>query len=380
MKFNIELFSEDMAEALPTNAVNVPQETQNCETIFITFLTLVLPVLKIFVLDRMVAFCKNQLRWRTSEPNHNEVCKGLMSTVMKQNFDTLENCSDWRVLFTIISRANCFSREEPELAKILKEAGNITAHTQIIQFNKEYTNSVLDNIEKMFEIIPLDTESQIRDLKQVKKYGAQALLQKRGNQQITAIRKSLERANSQIPPTLKASIEDSLRGEGKTLEEVEVFERNMSKEWPRIPAIEEIVCHELNLRSLRGNTAGLQSLISTKTPKMKTREHLGFSFKIHMEPFEKGATRLAFRGRFCSPRQTCYYFAGLTEVVVKTSQQEARPFQKVHIYADELANEWNKLREREELLFVWILSVQLPGFERTQTMEPYLDKKQYKKW
>ena len=101
---------------------------------------------------------------------------------------------------------------------------------QTDHLNNEYTRSVLDTVEKLFKIIAHDTESQIRDLQQVKKYGAQALLQKRGNQQITAIRRSLERANSEIHPTLQASIEDSLRGEEKSLEEVEVFEKDMGKE------------------------------------------------------------------------------------------------------------------------------------------------------
>ena len=384
-----KLISEYMAEALPSYVVDVPQETQNCETIFITFLTLVLPVLKIYVLERMVAFCKNQkelLRYNSSEPNHNELAKWFLSSPpMRQNFDTLENCTDCRVLLTIISGADCcFSTELAEIAKKLKETGNITAHTQTIHLNNEYTESVLDAIEKMFEIIPYDTQSQIRDLQQVKKYGAQALLQKRGNQQITAIRKSLQRANSQIQPTLKASIEDSLRGEERSLEKVEVFERNMSKEWPKIPAIETIVCWELDLISLRGNAAGLQSLIATKTPKTKTTTYSGYLFKIYMDPFEKESTRLAFRGRFCSPRQTCHYFRHLADVVVKTSAQlapqEAFHFQKVHIYANEFAKEWNALRRREELLFLWIVSVKLPGFEGTQTMEPYLDKKQYRKW
>ena len=360
-----------MAEALLTNPADVTKEAQNCETIFISFLTLVLPVLKNYVLDKMVTF------WPS---NYSVVVKRFLSPVMKQNFDTLENCSDCRILLTIISRAGCFSSEEARIAEILKETMNFTAHTQIIHFDKEYTNSVLDTIEKMFKIIPHDTRSQIRDLRQVKRYGAQALLQKRSNQQITAIRKSLERENSKIHPTLKASIEDSLRGEGKIIEKIEVFERNMSKEWPRIPAIETIVCWELELFSLRGNAAGLQSLISTKTPKMKRTQQLGYSFKIHREPFEKGSTRLAFRGQFWSPRQTCNYFSNFAEVVVKTSQQEVFHFQKVHIYADELAKEWNQLRGEEQLLFLWILSVELPEFEGTQTMEPYLDKKQYNKW
>ena len=182
-----------MAEAFPTYAVEVSQGTQNCETIFVTFLTLVLPVLKVYVLDRMVAFCKSQktLLRCSYEPNHNEVSKCFLSTVMKQNFDTLENCSDVRVLLTIISRVECFSPEEAKIAKILKETVNRIAHMQTDHLNNEYTRSVLDTVEKLFKIIAHDTESQIRDLQQVKKYGAQALLQKRGNQQITAIRKSL---------------------------------------------------------------------------------------------------------------------------------------------------------------------------------------------
>ena len=91
----------------------------------------------------------------------------------------------------------------------------------------------------------------------------------------------------------------------------------MSKQWPKIPEIETILCLELDLISHRGNAAGLQSLISTKTPKTKTRTYFGHSIKIYMKSFANGATRLAFRGQFCSPYQTCIYFKQLQKWLLK---------------------------------------------------------------
>ena len=75
--------------------------------------------------------------------------------------------------------------------------------------------------------------------------------------------------------------------------------------------------------------------------------------------------------------QTSHYFWDSPEVVVKVSSQEASTFQRVHIYAQAFADEWNGLRGREEIDFNWIVSVNLPDFEGTQTIEPYLNKKLY---
>ena len=61
-------------------------------------------------------------------------------------------------------------------------------------------------------------------------------------------------------------------------------------------------------------------------------------------------------------------------MVVKVSSEEASPFQRVHIYAQAFADEWNGLRGREEIEFNWIVSVNLPEFEGTQTTEPYLNR------
>ena len=43
-------------------------------------------------------------------------------------------------------------------------------------------------------------------------------------------------------------------------------------------------------------------------------------------------------------------------------------------------DKWNGLRGKEEIDFNWIVSVNLPDFEGTQTIEPYLNKKLYQKW
>ena len=113
----------------------------------------------------------------------------------------------------------------------------------------------------------------------------------------------------------------------------------------------------------------------------KSTDVFGYEFKIAKDPFSKGATRLAYRGHFdISWAQVSDYFRDSPEVVVKVSSEDASTYQRVHIYAHEFAEEWNKMREHKEISFNWILSVNLSGFEGTQTIEPYLNRKQYKKW
>ena len=356
------------------------QEQQNCETIIITFLQLVLPALQIYVVKKIAESSPAKIECDCPKC----VARLYLPPAMKRNFDTLVSCSDYRILLTIMSRAPCFSSKEAELAKMLKETGNFAAHTDIMKFDNDYTNKVLETIETMFEVIPEDTQNYIRDLQQVKKYGLQALLQKRSGQQITAIRRSLDRAYSTlklIPPSLKASIEASLRSDEEHLKDIEVKDRKMSKIWPKLPVIDNIVCFELDLVSRRGNIAGLRSLITKKNPKTIATQLLGSSFKICREPFEKGSTRLAFRGLFENAQnQTSEYFKHHPAVVVKRSKQDAVHFQKVHIYAHEFAKEWNKLRGKKEIIFLWIVSAKIPGFRGKQTIEPYLNKKYYMKW
>ena len=116
-------------------------------------------------------------------------------------------------------------------------------------------------------------------------------------------------------------------------------------------------------------------------PKTKSQLELGKCFKISKDPFDKGSSRLAYRGHFENAKnQPCDYFRDSPEVVVKVSSEDASTFQKAHIYAHEFAEEWNKMRGRDEISFNWIVSVNLPGFEGTQTIEPYLNRKNYKKW
>ena len=226
------------------------------------------------------------------------------------------------------------------------------------------------------KIIPEDTQNQLRDLQQVKKYGWQAWLQNRSGQEITALRKSLEDVWSTIP-SLRASIEATLIGEEDKLKAIEVVERKMGGQWQKFPEVDEIVCTELELKS----AAGLQSIISTNKPKLRSTEVLGYRFKIAKEPFSKGTSRLAYRGHFVDAEiQEDDYFKDSPEVVVKVSSEDASTFQRVHIYAHEFAERWNELRDTDEISFNWILSVKLPGFQGTQTIEPYLNRKLYRKW
>jgi len=318
--------------------------------------------------------------------NHSELAKLYLSQLQLVNFTSLEECSDVRILLTIMAEAKsmpeaeCFTDEEVDLAGKLKASFNDTAHTQISKFTKQYTLDVLDNLEKLFQIIPEDTQNlkQVkRDLQQVKKYGCQALLQNRSGQEITALKKSLEG----VLPSLKATIEATLRGEEDKLKDIEVVERKMGGLWQKLPPVDEIVCTELELVSQKGNASSLQSIISTNKPKTKSTDVFGYEFKVAKDPFSKGTTRLAYRGHFeFNLVQLSDYFRDSPEVVVKVSSEDATTYQKVHIYAHAFAEEWNKMREQKEISFSWILSVKLPGFEGTQTIEPYLNRKQYKKW
>ena len=148
--------------------------------------------------------------------------------------------------------------------------------------------------------------------------------------------------------------------------------------WQKLPQVDEIECTELEVK---GNAASLKSITSTNKPKTKSKPVLGKSFKISKDPFDKGTSRLAYRGHFEEAlNQPCDYFRDSPEVVVKISSEDASTFQRAHIYAHAFAEEWNKMRGRREITFNWIVSVKLPGFEGTQTIEPYLNRKQYQKW
>ena len=398
--------------------------SQNCICVHIAFVELLLPVLRVYVDHKMKVFflklfpsqvhksaergvqkkakkkkltkdpmrvLQLQLPWRKAKnerlklSNHSELAKLYLSQLQLINFTSLEKCTDVRVLLTIMAEArNCFTDEEGDLAGKLKGSGNDTAHTQISKFTKQYTLDVLDSLEKLFQMVPEDTKNlqqAKRYLQQVKKYGCRALLQNRSGEEITALKKSLEDVWSSIHPSLKASIEATLRGEEDTLKDIEVVERKMGGLWKELPQVDEIVCTELELVSQKGNAASLKSITSTNKPKTKSQLVLGKSFKISKDPFDKGTSRLAYRGHFEDAlNQPSDYFRDSPEVVVKVSSEEASTFQRAHIYAHEFAEEWNKMRERREISFNWIVSVNLPGFEGTQTIEPYLNRKQYKKW
>ena len=408
-------------------------QTQNCICIHIAFVELLLPILQIYVNHKMKMFFlklfpsqvhmsaekkaqrkskkkrskkkivtdplrvlqlqlpqKKATKGQLKLSNHSELAKLFLSQLQLISFTSLEKCSDVRILLTIMAEAKsmpeaeCFTDEEADLGGKLKGSFNDTSHTQISKFTKQYTLDVLDNLEKLFQIIPEDTQNlqqAKRGLQQVKRYGCQALLQNRSGQEITALKKSLEGVLLNIHPSLKASIEATLRGEEDKLKDIEVVEKKMGGLWKELPAVVEIVCTELELVSQKGNAASLQSIISTNRPKTKSTEVFGYQFKIAKDPFSKGATRLAYRGHFeFSLVQPNDYFRDSPEVVVKVSSEDASTYQRVHIYAHEFAEEWNKMREQKEISFNWILSVKLSGFEGTQTIEPYLNRKQYKKW
>ena len=397
--------------------------SDNCTAIFATFLNLLLPVLQPYVNLRMKNFYmsggaqtsisgegphvdksakikgtkgiiskdsvqilqkkatqkgkKQQSKLQSKPSSHNELAKQYLSPQQSKNFKGFDQCSDVRVFLTIMAGAECFTAEEADLAGKLKESGNVTAH-DVDKFTKQYTLDALEALEELLRIIPEDTQNQLRDLQQVKKYGWQAWLQNRSGQEITALRKSLEDICSSIP-SLKASIDATLKGEEDKLKDIEVVEKKMK--WQKLPELDKIVCTELELVSLRGNSAGLQSIIATNKPKTKSTEMAGYGFKIAKDPFSKGTSRLAYRGHFEDIwTQDSDYFRDSPEVVVKVSSEDASTFQRVHFYAHEFAEEWNTIRGGEEIIFSRIVSVKLPGFEGTQTIEPYLNRKLYRKW
>ena len=416
-------------ESQPSSSSHFGDPSKNCICIHVAFVELLLPVLQFYVNHKMRDFFLNLLpsqahmtaekeiqkkakkkmskkKKMENDPlrvlqlqllmkkagkakkghqmklsSHSDFAKLYLSKMQLVNFTSLEKCSDVRILLTIMAEVEYFSDEENDLAGKLKGSYHNTAHTQISKFTKQYTRDVLDNLEKLFQVIPNDTkvlEQVKRDLQQVKKYGSQALLQNRTEQEITALRNSLL---SNVPPSLKASIEATFRDQEDILKNIEVVEKKMAGLWQKLPEIGEIFCTELELVSLKGNAANLKSIISTNKPKTKLVPLSGKSFKISKDPFDKGTSRLAYRGHFEDAlNQPSDYFRDSPEVVVKVSSEDASTFQRAHIYAHEFAEEWNKMRDRREISFNWIVSVNLPGFEGTQTIEPYLNRKQYKKW
>ena len=391
----------------------IDQESLNCGTISLTFLLVVLPVLKSYVLDKMKhyyeEFKKGPLQVRQpshkkslkdrlpTDPrrtsvklnipttqitiqDHNELAKLYLTPLQLKSFQTLDNCDDYGILLSIMS-AGCFGDNEANLAQNLRGVRNYTAHTQIAEFTNEYTQDVLINIEKLLLILSMDTKNQRRDLQQVKKFGSLALLLNRTGQQITAIRKSLERYGSIIHTSVRASIESTLTKHEQDWEDIELTEQKMGGKWAKLPYIFQLPCEELSLVTLKGKSAGLQSLISAKHPKTKTTSVVGFTFKIADLPFDKGTSRLAYRGHFDDAwMQIDNLFKDFPEVVIKVSSEDASVFQKVHLYAEIFAEEWNQMRGKDEIIFINIRSVKLQRFEGTQTIEPYLNRKLYKKW
>ena len=392
----------------------ITKPVQNLTAVYTTFLLLVLPKLKEHVSTSLKSYFyilkqnpynvrqanhKKPLSKRLSNdpkkvtttfrflpnqktiPDQNELAKLYLSPQQQKDFDTIENCTDVRVLLTILAKAGCFSDLEAEVGMNLKGYGNLTAHTQIVEFTDENTTTVLDNIEKLLELLPSDTKNEIRDLQQVKKYGAEAVLTNRTGQQITAIRQSLERLGSGLDASVKASIEATITEQQLKIADVKLSEIKMGGRWPKLAATNFITCTSLDLVSYSGSSSGLQSLISDNNPKFEKSDCLGIQFKIAEMPFAKGSSRIAYRGHFDYPDdQMSEDFKKWPEVVIKVSMEEAQQFLKIQLYADIFADEWNKLREKDEIIFLWIYMVSLPNFEGSQTLEPCLNRKLYRKW
>jgi len=391
----------------------IDQESLNCGAVFITFLSVVLPVLKPYVLDKMKHYYSELKKppIEVRQPNHklslkdrlptdphrssvrfnipitqktiqdhNELAILYLSAAQRMSFNSLDDCNDYRILLTLMS-AGCFSDQEAMITKTLRNIGNYAAHTQVGQFSNDDTKKILDDIEELLLHIPLDTRNQRRDLQQVKKYGALALLMKRTGQQITAIRRSLERAGLCMHPSVRASIQATLTSEEAKFENIELSEKNMKGKWKKIILMDGIFCEEIGLVSLKGSIAGLQSILSTTTPKTQTNVVIGKNFRVCELPFAKGTSRLAYRGRFDNTgEQDVKDFKLWAEVVIKVSKDDATNFLKMHNYATAFADEWTKIRGEEEIRFLWIKIVELPQFEGRQTMEPCLNRKLYKKW
>ena len=374
-------------------------QTLNCFCIHIALQLLLLPVLQVYVNLKMRINCRQLNAQQTVKnkrskkkktvqkvkegeikfSNQSELAKLYLSPMQQLNFSKLEKCSDVRLLLTIMERAPCFNDEESDLAGKLKKSGNETAHNQADQFTKKYTLHVLDLLEKTFQVVPDSTknlEEGMRGLQQVKKHGLRALIKNRTIQEISTLIRSLDGMH----PSMKATLEATFAGREETLMDIEVVEKKMGGQWQKRPQMDRILCTELEL-FFQDHISCLQKLLSEDGPQIKLNKFYGVSFKIAKDPFSKGTSRLAYRGHFEKVwGQTSHYFWDSPEVVVKVSSQEASTFQRVHIYAQAFADEWNGLRGREEIDFNWIVSVNLPDFEGTQTIEPYLNKKLYQKW
>ena len=380
------------------------KETQNCQTIATTFLLLVLPLLKQRVLhlidfftflksspynvrqtnykqtlnERLPQFFKLPTDERTLE-NHNELARVHLSPMQQQNFTTIEECTDIRVLLTIITKTKCFPSVEVQRAQKLKDPVNKFAHNQVSKFSSDVTQQILQDIEDLFLSLPMNTEQEMRDLKQVKKYGSIALLLNRTGQQITEIRNSLEKSGLALDSSIRASIQATLTREEVKQVEIQLDETKMGGRWSKLPLLDLFTCVSFRPVSNTGNTGSLQSIISRKSPKYNKETGIGFDFKIAELPFAKGTSRVAYRGHF-EPNQLQPEFYNCTEVVVKVSSQDASVFLEVDLYANAFAEEFSKLYEGPRINFSWIKMLKLDKFDGPQTIEPYLNRKMYRKW
>jgi len=225
------------------NPSPLEDQSQNCIGIFQTFITLLLPVLQnhvdlmmnIYLLAHYegrspISFIGSQtyikirkmmvimhhegrslppidlimqlhpcLKKKDQLTNRNALAQRHIPRISKEHFESIETCTDVRVLLTIIAKGEIFTAEEAHIAKKLKKAANDMAHTQIGKFTKEYTFDALETLERLLQVVPENTQEQMRDIQQLKKYGWQASLQNRSGQETTVLGKSLEYVSSNIP-------------------------------------------------------------------------------------------------------------------------------------------------------------------------------------
>jgi hypothetical protein len=304
----------------------------------------------------------------------------------------------------------------------LKLIRNELAHQTT--FLESYTKSALSRIEEFLRLMKTDTSSHRRNLKQLKKYGLQLVMERCKGTQWTALKETILSENSSLGATID-SLEEQERQKVR-VDEIEVNDLKMSGMWSRLPVISNYEAYPGFTREhpfIKKNDIELSNTLVCRVGKFDaidsvasilsrakqfnedfvtstTQSTFGLCFKMAQEPFAKGASRYAYRGHF-DKNQKFSEFRENSEVVIKLlPQSQNNPFEAhkilfLHHCGKVLSSLWNnkfkssEVYDGEQIVFNTILRVQLPpldiqGFEDKKnhnvTLEPYINKKMYHKW
>ena len=379
-------------------------DAENMATVLLGFMDILLPPLRTMVRNSMeVYFHQHQWQSLREDPikksrlnfrrNITAVGPDELAFLFLDPNDQCNNegmnvgdCEDIRVLLKIIVKAGCFTDEESQLAKKLKEYRNHAAHQT--HFSKESKKIILDDILAMLEMMKsnhgIDTTSYQRKQKQLRKFGARHYLKKNKNQnQLSSLRSSVS-SSSDVDGTLVANLIDC------TLTDVRREERENKRsaiqtanQWAALNVEKPmLVTHQYIFKSNKGKRANLDSLLRTSKQKHSKELFVGKNFKMmSVNKFAEGSSRVAYRGQFHGP-QTNPWFDDNPEVVLKKSfklGQNTTEIIKTRYFSSVLVDRFNPIVSKRTSLKITLLDL-LVLRDEDMTLEPYIDHTSYTKW